>query len=96
MFETFESSLLVLGPDPGFTFSSEQVEGGYNVGKVWDEFPVKVCKPSEQPDSLDRGGGFPFFYGFQLLPVHLDFPLSNDHVQKFHVRGVKYAFREFD
>ena len=41
-------------------------------------------------------GGFPFFYGFQLLPIHLDFPLSNDHAQKFHARGVKYAFREFD
>ena len=57
MFEMFKSLLLVLGPDPGFTFSSEQVEGGYDVGKVWDEFPVKVCKPGEQPGFLDGGGG---------------------------------------
>ena len=96
MFKTFEGSLLELGPDPRFTFPSEQVEGGYDVGKVWDEFPVKVCEPGEQPDSLDGGRGFPLFYGFQLLPIHLDFPLSNDHAQKFHTRGVKYAFREFD
>ena len=47
MFETFEGMLLELGPNPGFPFVSEQVEGGYNVGKVWDEFPVKVHKSSE-------------------------------------------------
>ena len=96
MFETFKSMLLEVSPGPGFTFLSEQVEGGYNVGKIWDEFPVKVCKPGERLDSLDGGGGFPLFYGFQLLPVHLDFPLSDDHAQKFHTRGIKYAFQEFD
>ena len=47
MFEVFESTLLELSPDPRFAFPSEQVEGGYDVGKVWDEFPVKVCEPSE-------------------------------------------------
>ena len=96
MLETFKSMLLEVSPDPGFAFSSEQVEGGYNVGKIWDEFPVKVCEPGEQLDSLDGGGGLPLFYGFQLLSIHLDFPLSDDHAQKFHVRGVKYIFREFN
>ena len=70
MFKVFERSLLELGPHPGFPFASEQVE---------DELPVKVYKSGEQPDSFDRGGGFPFLYGFQLLPVHLDFSLTNDH-----------------
>ena len=92
MFETFKGMLLELGPNPRFPFVSEQVEGGYNIGKIWDEFPIKVCKSGERPDSFDGGGGFPFFYAFQLLSIHLDFPLSNDHAQKFHVRGVKYAF----
>ena len=79
MFETFEGMLLELGPNPGFPFVSEQVEGGYNVGKVWDEFSVKVHKSGERLDSLDGGGGFPFFYCLQLLFIHLDFPLSDDH-----------------
>ena len=79
MFKTFKGMLLELGPDPGFPFASEQVKGGNNVRKVRDELPIKVCKPSERPDSFDRGRGFPFLYGFQLLPVHLDFSLTNDH-----------------
>ena len=66
MLETFESTLLELGPHPGFPFASEQVEGGDDVGKVRDEFPVEICKPGKQPDSFDRGGGLPFCYGFQL------------------------------
>ena len=79
MLKMFKSSLLELGPDPGFSFASEQVKGGDNVREVWDELSVKVCKPGERPDSLDQGGRFPFFYGFQLFPVHLDFSLTNDH-----------------
>ena len=79
MFEMFKGVLLELGPDPGFPFASEQVKRGDNVREVWDEFPVKVCKSSERPDSFDQGRGFPFLYGFQLLPVHLDFSLTNDH-----------------
>ena len=47
MFEAFESTLLEVSPGPGFAFSSEQVKWGCDVGKVWDEFPVKVCKPGE-------------------------------------------------
>ena len=47
MFETFEGSLLKLGPDPGFPFVSEQVKRGNNVGEIGDEFPVKVCESSE-------------------------------------------------
>ena len=47
MFETFKGMLLELGPCPGFTFLSEQVEGGYDVGEVRDEFSVKICKTSE-------------------------------------------------
>ena len=79
MFKVFERSLLELGPHPGFPFASEQVEGSNNVREVQDELPVKVCKSGERPDSFDQGGGFPFLYGFQLLPVHLDFSLTNDH-----------------
>ena len=47
MFESFKGLLLKLHPDPGFSFASEQVEGGNNVGEVWYEFPIKVCKSSE-------------------------------------------------
>ena len=63
MFEALERSLLELGPCPGFTFSSEQIEGCYDVGEIRDEFSVKVCKSGERSDSLDRGGGFPFLDG---------------------------------
>ena len=79
MFEMFKGALLELGPDPGFSFASEQVEGSNNVREVQDEFPVKVCESSEQLDSFDQGRGFPFFYGLQLLPVHLNFSLTDDH-----------------
>ena len=47
MLEMFKSMLLEVSPDPRFTLPSEQVEGGYDVGKVWDEFPVNVCEPGE-------------------------------------------------
>ena len=47
MLETFKSFLLKSSPDPGFPFSSEQVKGGNDVGEIWNEFPVKVCKPGE-------------------------------------------------
>ena len=63
MFEMFEGMLLELGPQPGFTLLGEQVEGDYDVGEVRDEFSVKIHKSSEQPDSLDGGGRFPFLYG---------------------------------
>ena len=79
MFETFKGLLLELGPNPGFPFVGEKVEGGDDVGKIWDKFPVKVGKSSERPDSFDQGGGLPFLYGLQLLSIHLDFPLANDH-----------------
>ena len=79
MLKTFKGSLLELGPDPGFSFASEQIKGGDNVREVWDELPVKVCKSGERLDSFDQGGGSPVLYGFQLLPVHLDFSLTDDH-----------------
>ena len=47
MLETFKSVLLKSSPDPGFSFMGEQVKEGDNVGEVWNEFPVEVCKPSE-------------------------------------------------
>ena len=47
MFETFKGSLLELGPNPGFPFAGKKVEGSDNVGKIWDEFPVKVGKSGE-------------------------------------------------
>ena len=63
MLEMLKGVLLELGPRPRFALPSEQVERGYDVGEVRNEFSVKVCKSSEQPDFLDRGGRFPFFYG---------------------------------
>ena len=50
MFETFEGLLLKSSPDPGFSLTSEQ---GDNVGEIWNEFPIEVCKPGEQPDPFD-------------------------------------------
>ena len=47
MFEMFEGSLLELGPDPRFSFASEQVKGGDNVREIWNKFPVKVHESSE-------------------------------------------------
>ena len=79
MFKALKCRLLELGPHPGFSFVSEQVEGSDNVREVWDELPVKVCKSGERLDSFDRGGRFPFLYGFQLFSIHLDFSLTNDH-----------------
>ena len=43
--ESFKVLLLKLCPDPMFSFLNEQVEGSDNIGKVWDELPVNVCKP---------------------------------------------------
>ena len=53
MLEAFERLLLELGPHPGFPFASEQVEGGNNVGEVWDEFPVEIGKSGEWPNAFD-------------------------------------------
>ena len=96
MFEVFKHTLLELGPHPGFTFPSEQVEGSHDVGEIRNKFPIKVHESSEQPDSLDRGRGFPFLYGVKLLLIHPNLPLSDDHTQELHARGVKHTFREFD
>ena len=63
MLEAFKCTLLKLGPYPGFPFSGEQIERGYNVGEIQDEFPVEICEPYKRSDSLDGGGEFPFFYG---------------------------------
>ena len=53
MLETFKSMLLELGPYPGFSLASEEVEGGDDVGEVWNEFPVEIGESSERPNSLD-------------------------------------------
>ena len=53
MLEMLESTLLELGPYPRLSFMSEQVKGGNNVGEVWDEFSVEVCKYGEQSNSFD-------------------------------------------
>ena len=47
MFESFKGLMLKLCLGPRFSLASEQVEGGDNVGEVWNEFPVKACEPSE-------------------------------------------------
>ena len=79
MLEMFKCTLLELGPYPGFTLSGEQVERGYDVGEIRNEFSVKVCKSSERPDFLDGGGGFPFLYCIQFLFIHPNFSLSDNH-----------------
>ena len=67
--------LLELGPCPGFPLSGEQVERGYDVGEIRDEFSVEIREPCKRPDSLDGGGGFPLFiasvssHPFELLLV---------------------------
>ena len=96
MLEAFKHLLLELGPYPGFALPSEQIERSYDVGEIRDELSVKICKSCKQPDSLDGGGGFPFLYGIQFLLIHPNFSLSDDYSQELHVRGVKYAFREFN
>ena len=53
VFEAFKSLLLESCPGPRFPFMSEQVKGYNNVGEVWDEFSVKVCKSGERLDSFD-------------------------------------------
>ena len=47
MFEALKSFLLKSSPGLGFPFTSEEVKRSDNVGEVWDEFSVKVCKPGE-------------------------------------------------
>ena len=47
MLEMFKGLLLELGPNPGFPFMGEKVEGGNDVGKIRDELPVKVGKSGE-------------------------------------------------
>ena len=79
MFEVFKCPLLKLGPCPGFAFLSEQVKGCYDVGEIRDEFPVKIRKSGERSDSFDRGGGLPFLDGVELLLIHSNFSLSDNH-----------------
>ena len=47
MFETFKGALLELGPCPGFALPSQQVERGYDVGEIGNEFSIKIHKSSE-------------------------------------------------
>ena len=47
MFEAFKHTLLKLGPYPGFTLPSEQVERSYDVGEIGNGFSIKVRKSSE-------------------------------------------------
>ena len=75
----FERLLLKSGPYPGFPLSSEQIEGRYDVRKIRDEFPVEVRKSSERLDPFDGGGRFPFLDGVELLLIHSNLSLSDDH-----------------
>ena len=52
IFELIERSLLKRGPTPGFVLLCQKIQGGNNVGKVWDELPVKVCEPGEGSHGL--------------------------------------------
>ena len=47
MFEMFKCTLLELGPCPGFPFPGEQVERGYNVREIRDEFSIKIRESSK-------------------------------------------------
>ena len=53
MFGLLEGLLLKPCPDPRFSLLSEQVKGSDNIREVWDEFPVKVRKSSEGPNTCD-------------------------------------------
>ena len=74
MFEVFKRTLLELGPCPGFPFSGEQVERGYDVGEIQDEFSVKIHESCKRPDSLDRGGGFHSFMASSFFSSILTSP----------------------
>ena len=44
MLESFKGLLLKSCPGPRFSFVSEQVKGGDDVGEIQDEFPVEICE----------------------------------------------------
>ena len=79
MFKCVKGVLLQSRPDPGFILSSEEIEGGNDVQEVWYEFSVEVGKPCEGLYGFDRSGGFPGLDSIQLLWVHLDLLLTNNH-----------------
>ena len=42
-----EGALLERAPYPGLILFGEEGERGDNVGIVWNEFAIEVCKPKE-------------------------------------------------
>ena len=66
------------------------------MGEICDKFVIKIRKPEERANALDRSGRFPFFNGRELDRVHLDSSLANDHAKKFDARNVEGTFGEFE
>ena len=77
-------------------FSSKEDDGGDDVGKVGDEFSVKVCKSKERTDAFDRRGGLPVLDGREFGRVHVYISLTDDHTQIFHGRSVERAFGDLE
>ena len=44
IFEDVERALVKRGPNPGDILASESSERGNNVGIIWNELPIEVCK----------------------------------------------------
>ena len=89
-----QSFLLEQGPIPWLVFSSEKIEGGYNMGEIGDEFVIEICEPQEGVNAFDGGGGFSVMNSGQSDRVHHNLSLANDHAEELHLRGIKEAFGE--
>ena len=74
--------------------SGEQIERGDNVREVGDKFVIKIHKPKEGANTLDRGRGFPFLDGREFDGVHLNLSLTNDHAKEFNACNVKGVLGE--
>lgn len=95
MCECLKGVFLKLSPDPRLILSSEKVERGNNVGEVRYEFSVEVGK-TEGLYGFNKVGGFPRSDSVKLLWVHLNFSLTDNHLQEFHPWGVKKTFEDFE
>ena len=78
---TVEYCQLEVGPGPWLVLPGEQIKGSNNVGEVGDKFAIKIRKPEERANTLDRGGRFPFFDSRKFNQVHFNLSLSNYHTK---------------
>ena len=59
MLEFIKGFLLEGNPVLGFVLSCQEVQGGYNVGKIQDKLLVEICESGEKSYSFYKGGWFP-------------------------------------